>query len=272
MISLKTTEEIEILRAGGRLLSQILAKIAKNVKPGVNTADLEALAVKLISQVGGRPSFKGYASGAAGEKFPTALCTSINEEIVHAPALPGRVLRAGDILSIDVGMEYPFAAQAFARFPRWQKKQGLFTDMAITVPVGPVNQRAKKLIKVTKQALNKGITQAKPGNTLAQIGRAIEAEAKKYGFGVVRDLVGHGVGYKVHEEPIVPNYETAPAKKIILKPGLVIAIEPMVTLAGWRIATVDGDPFTFKTADNSLSAHFEHTIAVGKKGPIIITK
>ncbi len=272
MITIKTNEEIKILRAGGQILARILDQVAKAVKPGVNTADLEALACRLIEQAGGRPSFKGYASGAKGEKFPTALCTSINEEIVHAPALPGRVVRSGDILSIDVGMEYPFSAQTFKLFPEYKKGRGLFTDMAITVPVGKVSKQAKKLIKVTEQALKLGIKQVRAGNTLAQIGQAIENYARKYDFGVVRDLVGHGVGYAVHEEPIVPNYPTAAAKTIILKQGMVIAIEPMITLGSWRITTVNDNPFTFKTADGSLSAHFEHTVAVGHKGPIVITE
>lgn len=265
----KTKEEIKILKKGGVKLASIIRKVSKEVKPGVSTEFLEELAIRLIEKAGGRPSFKNHEI-FSGEYFPTALCTSINEEIVHAPAIPGRILKEGDIIGIDVGMEYPLKGGAVEN--RYSRRGGFYTDMAITLPVGRVKRETAKLLETTKRCLELGIKKAKPGNTLNDIGRAIEGYAKKNGFCVVRDLVGHGVGYKVHEEPQVFNYDFVSdgIKDIVLTPGMVLAIEPMVNMGGFRTRT-GNDSFSVVTADGSLSAHFEHTVAITERDNIIIT-
>lgn len=257
MIILKTDKEIEIMRAGGEKLAALLKAIVAQVKPGVTTGRLEQLAGSLIKKAGAKPSFKGYKSAADKKAFPTALCLSINDEVVHAPALPSRRLNSGDIVGIDVGIEYP-------------SKDGYFTDMAITLAVGKANKTAKKLIKVTKKSLELAIKEVKPGNSLNTVGKAIEKYVLSQGFSVVRDLVGHGVGTEVHEEPQIPNYAVELNEKIILKPGMVLALEPMVNLGKSQIKVAD-DGFTVKTADGNLSAHFEHTVAVTTKGHLVLT-
>jgi methionyl aminopeptidase len=221
------------------------------------------------------PAFKDYEIGN-GRFFPTALCTSVNSEIVHGLPVPGRILKAGDIVGLDIGMEYPVAGSDAKKFPVRNKSSlngGFFTDTAITVSVGKVSQETKKLLKVTRRALEIGMSLAKPGNTLNMIGTAIENYVVKEGFSVVRDLVGHGVGHKVHEEPEVFNYEfvTYGIKDTVLRPGMVIAIEPMVN-AGKSDIKTGQDGFSLITADGSLSAHFEHTIAITEKGNIVITE
>lgn len=243
-------------------MASILYKMAKEVKPGITTADLEKMACNLIKQAGGRPSFKGYQSLLDDKPYPTALCASINNEIVHAPALPARILEDGDIIGLDLGMEYPYR----------KNKNGYYTDMAITLGVGKIEEEAAELIAVTRESLELAIRKIKPGNTINDIGRTVQQFAESKGFAVVRELVGHGVGYDVHEDPRVPNYEI-PEKSLenaVLKPGMVIAVEPMVNLGGWRVET-SPDDFTILTADGSLSAHFEHTIAVMEEGYLVIT-
>jgi len=256
MIKLKTKEEIKILQEGGYILGTILEKLGAMVEPGVSTEDLEKKALALIKEAGGSPSFKGYKTKYDKKAFPSALCTSINNEIVHAPAIPGRYLKNGDIIGIDIGMKY--------------KK--LYTDTAITVPVGEVSKEVEKLIKTTKECLDLAIKQVKPGNRLFDIARAIQINAEANDFGVVRELVGHGVGHEVHEAPQVPNYDTGEDEltEIELTPGLVIAIEPMLTVGDWHIKTGD-DGLSLLTKDGQLSAHFEHTVAVTEDGCIIIT-
>jgi len=262
MIIIKTNKEIAIMRRGGKILAEILKKLAAEVKPGVTTGHLEKMACSLIKSAGGRPSFKGYKSMHDSRAFPTALCTSINNEIVHAPALPARRLRPGDIIGIDLGMEYPCGKDT----------HGYYTDMAVTVPVGKVSKQAKKLINVTKKSLELAIKQVKPNNNLSLIGLAIQTYVEANGFSVVRDLVGHGVGTAVHEEPQVPNYviKGKAFDDVVLKPGMTIAIEPMVNEGGWKVKS-GKDGFTIVTADGSLSAHFEHTVAVTEKGCEILT-
>lgn len=275
MIITKTKQEIEVLRAGGKILSRILKRIAAEVKPGTSTEDLENLICKLIEEAGGRPAFKGYDVGN-GCYFPAALCTSVNEEVVHGIPVPARVLKEGDIIGLDVGMEYPITSDAAKNFLAknpYSPTGGYFTDMAVTVPVGKIDKTAKKLLAVTRRALEIGISEAKPGNTLNMLGTAIESYVESQGFTVVRDLVGHGVGHKVHEEPEVFNYEFVSygIKDTVLKPGMVIAIEPMVN-AGRSETKTGRNGYSFVTADGSLSAHFEHTIAITEKGKIIITE
>ncbi|OIO07764.1 type I methionyl aminopeptidase [Candidatus Falkowbacteria bacterium CG_4_10_14_0_2_um_filter_41_15] len=256
MVTIKTPKEINILRQGGHKLAVILQALARAVKPGVDTGFLEQMANDLIIKVGGTPSFKGYDMGD-GIFFPTALCASINNEVVHGPALPARILKSGDIIDLDIGMKW----------------QGLYTDTCLTVPAGKISKEAKQLIRVTKAALEVGIKQVKPGNSLYDIGLAIENFVDQFGYGIVRDLVGHGVGYQAHEEPNVFNYAISKNSRenVTLKEGMVIAIEPMINLGTWEVKTAKNG-YTVLTADNSLSAHFEHTIAVTKNGYEIITK
>ena len=256
MISIKTTREIEEIKKGGRILGNILKELSKMVKPGVTTGELELKAEELIKIAGGRSSFK-YYDGGDGHPYPTVLCTSIDNEVVHAPAVPSRVLKEGSIIGIDIGMEYP-------------NKNGFFTDTAITVPVGRISKETNKLLEVTKKALYLGIKQVKPGRKISDIGKAIEKYIAKFGYGIVRDLVGHGVGYAVHEEPRIPNYFDPALEKVEIKEGMVLAIEPMINLGSWKVLE-DRDGLTIKTADESLSAHFEHTIVVTKRGVEIVT-
>jgi len=264
MIIIKNKKEIAVMRQGGKILAQIMKKIVKEVKPGVTTGQLEEMACLLIKQAGARPSFLGYQSKHEQKPFPTALCASINQEVVHSPALPARQLKSGDIIGLDLGLEYPYGP-AFCGV-----KTGYFTDMAVTVAVGKINKEAQKLIRVTKQALNLAVRQVRPGNPLNNIGLTIEQYVKRQGFTVVRDLVGHGVGKAVHEDPQIHNYEVALNNKIILKPGMTLAIEPMVNAGDWRIKNSQ-DGFSILTADESLSAHFEHTVLVTENGCEILT-
>ncbi|NTW22825.1 type I methionyl aminopeptidase [Candidatus Falkowbacteria bacterium] len=258
MIIIKTEAEIAKIGEGGKILSLILKKVAESAKPGTTTAELEKLACELIDQAGGRPAFKGYCPVPQGRPYPTALCISINHQVVHAPALPARAIFDGDIVSIDIGMEYP-------------ARNGYFTDMAVTFGVGKIGARAQKLIEATKQSLELAIKKVKPGASIYDIGRAVEDYVVSQGFSVVRDLVGHGVGKAVHEEPQIPNFPIEANKRILLKPGMVIAIEPMVNMGRHEVVT-GPDGMSIDTADESLSAHFEHTVAVTKTGNLVLTR
>ncbi|MBI5731819.1 MAG: type I methionyl aminopeptidase [Candidatus Magasanikbacteria bacterium] len=255
-ITIKNKTEIEEIKKGGKLLGNILRKLADLVKPGFATDELEKKAEKMIEEIGGRPSFKNFKS--KGEKpYPCALCVSIDEEVVHAPSLPSRILREGQIVSIDVGMQYP-------------AKGGYYTDMAVTVAVGKISKEAARLIVVTRQALFAGIKAARPGRPLSNIGKAIEKYVKRFGYGIVRDLVGHGVGYAVHEAPRIPNFFDPSLSRVLLEEGMVLAIEPMITLGSGKVAE-GSDGFTIKTADGAIAAHFEHTIVITQKGSDIVT-
>jgi len=259
MINIYRPDEIEIMREGGKILAKIIKILETEVRPGITTKYLDKVAEDLIFKYEAQPSFKGF------NNYPAALCASINEEIVHA--VPSeRKLKKGDILSLDLGI----------------KHKGYCTDMAVTMPildptgrsgrtrVGRVDRKVKKLIDVTKKSLELGIKQAKPGNHLEDIGWAIQNYVEKQGFNVVRELVGHGVGKKVHEDPQITNYGER-GKGPELKEGMILALEPMVTVGDWRVEkTKDG--FGYKTKDNSLSAHSEHTVAITKKGPLVLTK
>lgn len=271
MITLKTKEEIEVLRKGGKILAQILKKVSKEVKPGVNTEHLENMACDLIEKAGGRPAFKNYEI-FSGRFFPTALCTSINSEVVHAPAIPGRILKEGDIVGLDLGMEYPVKKKAKVK-NKYSRFGGFYTDTAKTVACGKVDKKIEKLLKVTRESLKLAIKKSKPGGTLNDVGKAIQKHVESNGFSVVRDMVGHGVGHKVHEDPQVFNYQFVKEgiEDIVLKPGMVIAIEPMVNVGDPGII-IGPDNFSVVTADGSLNAHFEHTVAITEKGNIIITE
>ena len=253
MTILKNIEDINKLREGGKILASVLREAASRALPGAKTTELDKLAEKIIKEAGGRPSFKNYKTADDKIPYPASLCVSINEEVVHG--IPGeRVLKDGDIVSLDLGMEY----------------KGFYTDSAVTVSVGEASEQAKKLIETTKEALNLGIMAVKNGAFTGDIGYAIQSFAEKNGFNVIRKLVGHGLGRKVHETPEVPNFG-AKGKGEILREGEVIAIEPMIT-AGRHDIYLDKNWWTWKTKDGSLSAHFEHTVIVTKNGAEIITK
>lgn len=264
MITLKTKEEIEILREGGGRLQKILEEVAQAARVGVSTYDLDKLAERLIIESGGEPVFKGYRLRGVGTSYPASLCTSINDELVHAIPRNNMILKEGDIIGLDVGMRWPAYAKATAG------KKGLVTDMAVTVGIGKISPEAERLIRVTLGSLDMGIGEVRPGAKVGDIGHAIERHLKKQGLGVIRDLGGHGVGYELHEEPMIPNYGR-PHIGPELKEGMVLAIEPMATLGDWRVVLQD-DGWTFKTADGSLTAHFEHTVAVVKGGAEVLTR
>ncbi|MDP1538628.1 MAG: type I methionyl aminopeptidase [bacterium] len=246
MITIKTPEEIKIMAEGGKILAKIMKELEKQVRPGITTKTLDRLAESLILKSGGKCSFKGY------EDFPACLCTSINEEIVHA-APSSRVITEGDIISLDLGLYY----------------KGYHTDMAITLPVGKATPEVFRLIRATKKALKRGIKKIRPGNTIGDISNTIQRYVESQGFNVVRELCGHGIGKKIHEEPQILNYgkrHTGPE----IKEGMVSCLEPMITTGDWKIKK-SKDGHGFKTIDNSLSCHFEHTIAVVKDGAKILT-
>ncbi len=254
MIIIKTESEIERLRKGGPILADILRKVASRVAPGVTTAELDDYAYKLITDLGHKPAFLNYRPEGADFPYPASLITSVNAEVVHG--IPGsRVLKDGDIIALDLGLNY----------------EGVFLDHAITVPVGKISGKDKELLAVTEEALYKGIEAIAPGATVGDIGHAIESHVKPYKLGIVRVLSGHGVGRAIHEDPYVPNYGR-PGRGEKLVPGMVIAIEPMLTRGSEEVVTME-DGYTIKTVDNSRSAHFEHTVLINEKGePEILTK
>jgi methionyl aminopeptidase len=255
MVTIKTAKEIALLKEGGKRLATILKMVAEEVKPGVMTDYLNTRARELIEAGGDKSAFLDYQPKGAPRPYPASLCVSINEEVVHGiPNEKPRELKEGDIVSLDLGLIH--------------KK--MFTDHAVTVPVGNISKEAQKLLDVTKQALSIGIETAKPGMRTGDIGAAIQTYAEKYKVGIIEELAGHGVGYSVHEDPFVPNYGNA-GEGVLLKPGMVIAIEPMFTLGKPDIRLLK-DGYTFVTKDKSLSAHFEHTILITETGAEILTK
>lgn len=254
MISLKTEKEIEKMRQGGKILAEILEKLRRAVKPGISTAKIELMARDLIKEKGAKPSFLGYKNSKHQKPFPTVLCLSLNEELVHTPSLPSRIIKEGNLVSIDCGVEY----------------EGYFTDSALTFGIGKITPLAEKLIKVTKKSLALGIKKIKPGITWGDVAATMQKFIEKNGFAVVRALTGHGVGRKQHEEPSLPNFGE-PGKGIRLEEGMTLAIEPMVNAGSYEIETLP-DGWTIVTKDRGLSAHFEHTVAITKRGVQILTK
>ncbi len=245
----KSPAEIEKMRRSGKIVRQVLDEVAAMVKPGISTMDLERVAAKKIKDLGAKPAFKGYYD------YPCVLCTSVNQEIVHGIPNEKRVLKEGDIVSIDCGVVL----------------DGYYGDSAVTVPVGNgQNETIKKLLKVTEESLYKGIEKARVGNTVGDVGAAVQEHVEANGFSVVREFVGHGIGTKLHEEPQVPNFGTRGHGQR-LREGMVIAIEPMVNV-GRPGARVLDDKWTAVTEDGSLSAHFEHCVAVTSDGPVILTQ
>jgi methionyl aminopeptidase len=235
------------MRAAGRLVGEVLTALTPKVAPGVTTAELDEIAEKLITDAGATPAFKGYHG------YPATICASINEEVIHGIPSGHRMLQEGDILSIDVGASL----------------NGYFGDSAITLPVGMVSEEAANLLRVTEEALYKAIDVVKPGGRVSDIGHAVQRHVEAYGFSVVREFVGHGIGQRMHEEPQVPNYGEA-GRGPRLAEGMVLAIEPMVN-AGKPAVKVLSDGWTAVTRDKSLSAHFEHTVAVTASGAWILT-
>lgn len=247
IIPIKTPDEIAIMAQAGQRLAKIIRELKAEVKPGLTTQELDKLAEELILKSGAKPAFKGYRG------FPASLCTSINEQIVHA--VPSRrKLNKGDVLSLDLGIIY----------------QGFYSDMAVTLPIGSISPEARQLIQVTKKALRKAMARVKPGKTIGDISFAIQKHVEADGFQVVRQLCGHGIGRQLHEKPDIPNFGQR-HKGPLLKEGMVLALEPMVVI-GQPGTKKTPDSFGYQTADNSLSAHFEHTVAVTKKGPRILTE
>ena len=235
-------------------MAEILRKVADAAQAGVTTKELDALAERLILFSGGTPSFKGYNAFGARSAYPASLCTSINDEVVHGIPSEKRVLKEGDIIGLDIGMKY----------------SGLYTDTAITVGVGAIDADSKKLMDVTRAALAAGILQVRAGGYTGDIGEAVQAYVEDYGFGIVRELVGHGVGHKVHEEPEIPNFGKR-GHGVLLKEGMVLAIEPMVTAGSFRLH-LDEDEWTWRTQDGTRAAHFEHTIVVTKNSARVLTE
>ncbi|MFA6422254.1 MAG: type I methionyl aminopeptidase [Candidatus Buchananbacteria bacterium] len=254
MIKLKTQEQIKTLREGGKILAEILDLVIEYIKPGITTGELNDYAESLIAKFKGEGSFKNYKAAWAEKAYPASLCVSLNNEVVHGIPDHKRKIDEGDIVSLDCGLIY----------------KGLYTDMAKSVGVGKVSKEARKLMSVTEEALMAGIEKIAPDVKLSEISKTIQGVIEKSRFSVVRQLVGHGVGFSAHEDPQIPNYLSRSFPEVILKPGMVLAIEPMVNAGGWEVDTLD-DGWTIVTADDSLSAHFEHTVAVTEKGFEILT-
>lgn len=247
MIVLKSPREIELIRAGGGILAEAFEMLRDLVKPGVSTKEIDLEVEELIRKRGARPAFKGYRG------FPATVCVSINEEIVHGIPAAHRRLQEGDIVGLDLGCIV----------------EGYYADAAVTLPVGEIASDAQRLLNVTRESLGQGIAQARPGNRLGDISSTIQRYVEGHGFAVVRAFVGHGIGRALHEDPQIPNFGEA-GRGPILKVGMCLAIEPMVTMGTWDVRILD-DGWTAVTADGSLSAHFEHTIAITETGPEILT-
>ena len=244
--SIKSASELEAMRKAGQVVARMIAAIKEAVEPGITTKQLDTVAAKELKRQGAKPAFLGYMG------FPATICTSVNEQIVHG--IPGdRVLKEGDLVKVDVGAVV----------------DGLYGDSAMTLPVGQVSEEAMRLIETTKNSLDAAIAVVKSGNRLGDIGAAVQEYAESRGYGVVREYVGHGIGRNLHEEPQIPNYGVA-GRGALLHAGMVIAVEPMVNVGTWRTQALE-DGWTVVTADGKLSAHFEHTMAIGEHGAEVLT-
>jgi len=249
VITIKTEEEISKIRVAGKIIAEFLKEVEKILKPDLDSSEIELFAIEFVRKKGGELAFKNYKG------FPNYICVSIDDEIVHGIPRKGKKLPKNGLVKIDIGVKY----------------DGYFADGAWTYIIGNVPFKVIKLVEITKLALYKGIEKAVEGNKLSDISKAIENTVKPYGFGIPRNLVGHGVGYDIHEEPNVHNYYNPPDDEIILKEGMVLAIEPMITLRSHKTID-DKDRITIKTADGSPSAHFEHTVVIRKNKPEILTE
>jgi len=251
----KNMAELERMRAAGLLVWQILDKLKSMVREGVTTYDLEVTAEKMMADAGARPAFKGYKTAAADTKFPFVLCTSVNDEIVHGMPSQKRVLKSGDIVSIDTGVQL----------------NGFYGDSAVTVGIGEISEETRRLMEVTRESLELAIEKARAGNRLFDICGTVERHVTANGFSIVREFVGHGIGSQMHEEPQIPNYVDRKSENPRLKEGMVLAIEPMVN-AGAPGSRVKPDKWTAVTEDGRYSAHFEHTVAITANGPWVLTR
>ena len=251
MIVLRSREEVDLIRAACRVVAEVLVRLREAVEPGITTWDLDRMAEEWTRKAGAVPAFKGY--NVAGRVYPSALCASINEEVVHGMPSPRRQLKEGDIIGLDFGVV----------------RKGYYGDAAVTVGVGRVSEEAERLMRVTADSLLRGIEQVLLGNRIRDVSRAIQEHAESHGYGVVRDFVGHGIGQRLHEEPQVPNY-VASGQNPRLKEGMVLAIEPMVCEGTWEVEVLE-DGWTAVTRDRRLAAHFEHSVAVTPEGPEILT-
>ena len=248
MIVLKSARELDRMRAAGQILAEVKERLRAMVRAGISTQDIDADVEEFILSRGAQSAFKGYRG------FPATVCTSINEEVVHGIPSPKRKLREGDIIGLDLGCIV----------------DGYYADCAITLAVGRVPARVQELLDVTRESLDKAIVQCRVGNRLGDISHAVQAHCESHGFAVVRAFVGHGIGRALHEEPQVPNFGE-PGRGVVLKAGMVLAIEPMITMGSWEVRVLE-DRWTAVTADGSLAAHFEDTIAVTASGPDVLTR
>jgi methionyl aminopeptidase len=252
-IYLKSEAEIELMREANQIVARVLDAVRDAARPGVSTLELDQRAEEMIRAAGAEPAFKGYQGGGP-YPFPGTLCTSINEEVVHGIPAAERKLAEGDILSVDCGVHF----------------KGFYGDSALTVGVGQVSEAAERLLRTTQEALELAIEKTRPGNRLSDLGGAIQDHVESRGFSVVRDFVGHGVGRNLHEEPQVPHYR-ASGRDVRLRQGMVIAIEPMINEGTWKVDSAP-DGWTQLTADRKLSAHFEHSVAISKDGPVVLSQ
>lgn len=253
-MQLKSTEQMNALREGGERLENVMQEVIKAVCAGVSTAELDDIADRAIRQYEGIPIFKGYGE-EFGKPFPASICTSINDEVVHGIPRKDRIIQEGDLVKIDMGMRF----------------DGMVTDMARTVAVGAVSDEAARLVRVTEESLLRGISAVRIGAKLSDYARAVQKHVEENGFSVVRDLVGHGVGFDLHEPPQIPNYFFAGMKDASFRPGMAVAFEPMVNAGGYEVC-LGKDGWVFTTEDGSLSAHFEDTVVIADQGVEVVTR
>lgn len=251
---IKTDDEIARLRVSGQRLAVVLDQLIAAVRPGMNTLELDVLAERLIRAEGGIPIFKGYGAGS-GRPFPGSVCISLNNEVVHGIPSKNRIIREGDLLKLDIGMRF----------------EGMVSDMARTVAVGSISSEAQRLLDVTRESLERGIAELKPGAPVSAYASAVQSFVEANGFSVVRDLVGHGVGRELHEDPQVPNYTSRHMHDFIIEKGMTLALEPMIN-AGTFAVRIAPDDWTFITSDGKLSAHFEDTVVITEKGAEVLTR
>lgn len=265
MVSIKTQEEIALMREGGKILAAVLVEVAAMAKPGATTAELDEKAERLLHDKGALPAFKGF------DGYPASLCTSVNEQVVHG--LPSDYkLKEGDVVGLDLGAIYP--PEKCGSCPHGDfcgGQQGLYTDMAMTVAVGEISPEVKKIIAAAKRVLEIAIDVVKPGRKISDISQAVQKYVEGEGFSVIRDLVGHGVGRELHEKPAIPNFVGSKHKDAVLEEGMTLAIEPMIAAGDWKLKK-SADGYGYETVDKSLAAHFEHTVLVTKDGCEVLTR
>lgn len=255
MVSLKSRDQIEMMRRAGRVVAEALLAMRDAIVPDqTTTLDLDNIAAAILEKRGAVSAFKGYQPPFSDVAYEYNTCLSVNDEVVHGVPSAKRVLHSGDTITLDMGASV----------------EGWYADAAITVPVGEISSAAKNLLTVTRESLYRGIAESRPGATIGDIGSAVQRHAERSRYGVVRTLVGHGIGRRPHEDPQVPNYGRR-GKGLVLKPGMTICIEPMINAGTFEVEHLPGDPWTIASADKSLSAHFEHTIAITEEGPDILT-